>query len=96
MSLSSGVRIWLPCEVKPGPFSDERMVRVESESGSWLGFVPVSLLRDPVEEGSTFVSAIVSEIRGASFTARLPGHPVTPGVFSGSVDKATPVRALQA
>ena len=38
MSLRSGMRIWLPCEVKPGPFSDERMVRVESESGSWLAF----------------------------------------------------------
>ena len=37
MSLRSGMRIWLPCEVKPGPFSDERMVRVES-MGSWLAF----------------------------------------------------------
>jgi hypothetical protein len=96
MNLSAGMRIWLPCEVKPGPFSDERMVRVESESGSWLGFVPVSFLRDPLQEGATFISAVVVEIRGDCFTARLPGHPVTPGVFSGSVDKATPVRALQA
>jgi len=96
MSLRSGTRIWLPCEVKPGPFSDERMVRVESESGRWLGFVPVAFLREPIEEGPTFISAVVAEIRGACFTARLPGHPVTPGVFSGAVDKATPLRALQA
>jgi len=39
MSLRPGARIWIPCEVKPGPFSDERMVRVQSQAGEWLGFV---------------------------------------------------------
>jgi hypothetical protein len=96
LALTPGRRVWIPCQVKPGPFSDERMVRVESESGSWLGFVPVSSLRDSFLEGTTFVSAVVVEVRGDRFTARLPGHPITPGFFQGSVEKATPVRALQA
>jgi len=38
--------------VKPGPFSDERMVHVQSEAGEWLGFVDVSWLEDQkLEEG---------------------------------------------
>jgi hypothetical protein len=72
------------------------MVRVESDAGSWLGFVPVSFLKDSVPEGSTLVRAVVVDVRGDRFTARLPGHPVTPGFFQGSVEKATLVRALQA
>ena len=42
MSVAGGAYTWLPCEVKPGPFSDERLVRVASELGDWVGFVPVS------------------------------------------------------
>jgi hypothetical protein len=72
------------------------MVRVEGESGSWLGFVPVAFLRDPVAEGSTFIRAVVAEIRGDRFAARLPGHPVTPGFFEGSVERAKPLRTVQA
>jgi hypothetical protein len=72
------------------------MVRVETESGTWLGFVPVDFLRDSVAEGSTFIRATVDEIRGDRFSARLPGHPVTAGVFEGSVARAVPLRAVQA
>ena len=45
MKLSVGARIWLPCEVKPGPFSDEKLIKVPSAHGEVLGFVPTSYLK---------------------------------------------------
>ena len=38
MDLYPGARMWLPCEVKPGPFSDERMVLVVADGSEWFGF----------------------------------------------------------
>src|SRR3989442_4139595 len=32
MSLSVGQYVWIPCEVKPGPFSDQRIVHINSPS----------------------------------------------------------------
>lgn len=74
MSIGVGRYVWLPCEVKPGPFSNERMVRVASEFGDWVGFVPVSFLRDPIQEGETLVRALVVDVQGERFSARLPGE----------------------
>lgn len=97
MQLRAGVRIWIPCEVKPGPFSDERMVRVETQAGEWLGFVDVGLLQDrEVAEGKTSVLATVESVGSGRFTARLPGHAVRSLLFEGSTDKAVRVGSLEA
>ena len=74
MSIGVGRYVWLPCEVKPGPFSNERMVRVTSEFGDWVGFVSVSSLKDPVREGETLIRALVVEVQGDRFSARMPGE----------------------
>jgi hypothetical protein len=58
LSVAGGAYTWLPCEVEPGPFSDERWVRIASEFGDWVGYVPVSYALsclksvDPIEGGS--------------------------------------------
>jgi len=96
MRLRPGTRIWISCEVKPGAFPDERMVRVTHQGGEWLGFVNVSSLRDHIQEGATFVQAIVEEIEADRFTARLPGDAVTSAPFLGTVDKVEPVGSLEA
>jgi hypothetical protein len=96
MNLTVGKIVWLPCEVKPGPFSDERLVRVSSDRGEWVGFVPVSSLREPVPLGPTFVRAVVTEIHDDRFSARLPGHAVTPIPFEGVTSRAVRIGALQA
>lgn len=83
LSLEKGSHIWVPCEVKPGPFSDERVVRVESEAGEWVGFVQASFLKEPISTGTTYVQAVVVEVDGETFTARLPGQAVTPLLFKG-------------
>ena len=49
--LAVGARLWLPCEVKPGPFTDERRVLVHGEGGNWMGFVNVRWLQEKEAEG---------------------------------------------
>ena len=56
--LKIGELVWLRCEVKPGPFPNERLVRITLPLGSWAGFVDTTALKDPaVETGQTFVPA---------------------------------------
>jgi hypothetical protein len=91
VTLQIGTQLWIPCEVKPGPFSDERLVRVPSSRGDWLGFVPVHLLREPVLEGNTFVGARVVSVQGERFQASLPGEALTPSLFEGNLARVAPV-----
>lgn len=96
MALCIGTQVWVPCEVKRGPFSDERMVRVRTPRGEWLGFVPVHALREPIREGRTFIGARVVDVRGEKFSAHLPGQAVTPGLFEGSVSRVGQFDPVQA
>jgi len=73
MTLRAGESVWIPCEVAPGPFPDERKVRVESPAGCWVGFVDSKLLRDDVSEGRTALRATVVST-GERISARLPGQ----------------------
>jgi hypothetical protein len=82
--------------VKPGPFSNERLVRVDGEPESWVGFVPVWYLHEPVEQGATKIRAVVVELQGERFVARIPGHPVASRLVVEPVERATPLGALEA
>lgn len=88
MGLHVGDEIWIPCEVKPGPFSDERMVLISGET-PWVGFINVSSLRDSFKEGETFVCAVITDVGPDSFTARLPGHSMVGHIFQGPNDRVT-------
>lgn len=96
MTLQTGARIWIPCEVKPGPFSDERVVRVRENGNDWLGFVQVKQLRDPILEGSTFIGARVVSVGDRSFKARLPGEAFNSDLFEGALANVRPLDSLQA
>ena len=100
MNISVGQRVWVPCEVKPGPFSDERMVRVNSPAvnsaiGSWIGFVPTTRLREPIEWGSTWVTAIVVNVLNDRFFAQLVGDPFANAVFEDSISRAQPIDSFE-
>lgn len=95
VTLKVGRLVWLPCEVKPGPFSDERFIRVSSERGDWFAFVPVDSLRDPVENGESSVRAVLVDVHGERFRARVAGEPVTSSFFEGTLSRV-PLAALQA
>ena len=95
MSLSIGQKVWVPCEVKRGPFSNERMVRVTSPAGQWFGFVSTAGLKDPVETGVTSVKAIILELLGAHLMLQVVGSAVTDTVYRDLVSRVSPVDPLQ-
>ncbi len=59
-TIEVGEMIRIPCEVKPGPFSDERLISFETIEGVISGFVEE---RDLQQDGSHFfVSGMVKEV----------------------------------
>lgn len=95
MTVPVGSHLLLPCEVKPGPFSNERLVRVPNEGHDWIGFVPISALEDPITKGSTQVKVIVVEVQGGKFRARVPGHGIESSIFEGSLSRLKLVGSVQ-
>ncbi len=51
--------VWLPCEVRSGPFSNERRVYLKFGDDEWFGFVNVTELEQKVLEGADRVKAVV-------------------------------------
>lgn len=60
--IKKGMVVWLPCEVRGGPFPDERKVYVSSAIGDWFGFVNTSELDKKVAEGRDRVRGIILTI----------------------------------
>jgi hypothetical protein len=73
MKLTPGRHVWIACEVKPGPFPDERLVRISAGPSEWVGFVTAQALREPIETGSSFVDTVVVDVLDGTFLARPPG-----------------------
>src|SRR5216684_489623 len=96
MGLEAGRLVWVPCEVKPGPFSDERIIRIPSERGEWVAFVHISELREPITDGSTFVRAVLLNVEGGRYNARIAGEPLASSFFEGALNRIEPFAALQA
>lgn len=96
MGYEAGRLVWIPCEVKPGPFSDERIIRIPSERGEWVAFVNINELRNPVAEGPTFVRAVILNVDGGHFNARIAGEPVASSFYEGALNRIEPLVALQA
>ena len=71
-----GQSVKVPCEVSPGPFSDEHLVTFESVSGLISGFVHSDDLI-ATESGATesggFLAGVVTEVDENSVTIRLRG-----------------------
>lgn len=86
--LAVGAPLWLNCDVKPGPFQDERLVRVRLNGSTWVGFVPSFHLDNPdVEDGEARVKARVVSLERGSFIAKVLGHSLSPGSIHGSLDE---------
>lgn len=77
VSASIGDYIWIPCEVKPGPFSNERLVKCSSGDDDWLGFVQEYSLKSRTVEGDDSVKAEVVNVNCKMLTARIFGEPLT-------------------
>ena len=86
MTIPLGTRVWIPCEVNSGPFTDERRVLVDSEQGQWLGFVHERWLEHHPKRGPDRILGVVVHIRGDTLKARLPGSSLAGGLFEGPID----------
>ncbi len=69
-----GMIVWLPCEVRGGPFPDERRVFVPSELGDWFGFVNVSELKNKAKEGPDQVKAFVLAVESDRVVVGINGQ----------------------
>jgi hypothetical protein len=96
MTLRVGAYIWIPCEVKPGAFSDERLTRIRGGSTEWLGFVPTASLRDHVERGPTAVRAVVLDVRGPTYVAQPFGHALGSSAFLADIRVVAPLGPVAA
>ena len=94
MPLQVGSEVWIPCEVKPGPFSNERLARIQLPAGPWLGFVDTGALRDPVETGNTYVLARITDIDDTQVTVIVQGHAFDASIVQASRNKVQPVDPL--
>ncbi len=81
MSIEVGAHVWIPCDVKPGPFSGERLVWVKSSNNDWVGFVPTTFLKDPIEIGKTEIKGIVIGYYGANISIEMPGEAIANSII---------------
>ena len=74
MALKVGQQVWIRCTVQPGPFSEERLVSVETVDGPVTGFVRTEELRSDDHFVRGVVRDVAEEeyvevwIRGSFFT----------------------------
>ena len=73
MALTAGQHVWIQCTVQPGPFSEERLVSVETVDGPVTGFVRTEELRSDEHFVRGVVRNVAAEyvevwIRGSFFT----------------------------
>lgn len=70
-TIGIGEKIKIPCEVKPGPFSEERLISFETIDGIVSGFVDE---RDIQEDSShNYIIGIVKEIQSDRIVVMVRG-----------------------
>lgn len=70
--LEAGLEVGIPCDVRPGAFSDEYLVTIESLSGPVSGFVGRATVFG-VEDDSGYLKAIVQEVTNDTVTVWIRG-----------------------
>lgn len=71
MALTVGQEVWIRCTVQPGPFSDERLVTIESVQGPVSGFISNDELKEA--RGEHRVRGIVRSIGQTSVEVWIRG-----------------------
>ena len=83
-SAATASKVWLPCTVSPGSFSNERAVTIELGDWHWVGFVNVCLLKEQIEEGTDQVLANILRLTDSTFEASIPGEAVQGALLQGN------------
>lgn len=94
--MKAGALVWLPCEVKPGPFSNERLVRIVFPTETWIGFVETRELQEPIETGKTRVRARVLDEDETLVLVAVPGHALNTSLVKMSAEEVSRFVSLAA
>jgi hypothetical protein len=78
----SGDELWVPADIRPGPFIDERRVYLKLGNNEWLGFVNESEVRD-----EKFVRVHILHVKGDSVVLGIRG--ISPHSRSFKTERAT-------
>lgn len=95
MTLDAGNVVWIPCEVRPGAFTNERKVLLSSSYGEWIGFVPVAFLQEPIIEGETKIRAVIISVQNGSFSAKIPGDGIGTTLYKDLTSKVNTFNTVQ-
>jgi hypothetical protein len=72
------------------------MVLVASNGADWFGYVNVRFLKAGIERGQDAVLGTVVEVRGDTFSARIPGYTPAASLFEGVTERALPSGSVEA
>ena len=90
-----GGYVWIPCEVKPGTFSNEVFILVKSEFGDWVGFTHVSNLQNQSHHGNNSVKAKIIDMAEDRFRASISGESLANTLCVNSNSVAQPIDTVQ-
>ena len=88
--------VWVPCEVKLGPFPNERLVRIQSGHGEWVGFVEEQAIEGKKKKGVARVLARIAKIVGGDVVVTVQAHTFDTNYIresSHKVSKFVPIKA---
>ncbi len=94
--IKPGMIVWIPCEVKGGPFPNERRVLVKTDLSEWFGFVNTSELEKKVAEGTDRVRAIVAAVESDYVVVGIKGQSPASGEIQARPSLITENAAIQA
>jgi hypothetical protein len=95
-AFEKGSVVWLPCQVRGGPFPNERRVYIKTEISEWFGFVNTSELRAKVQEGDDQVRGVVVSVTPDHVVIGVRGQSPASGAIQANPSQITQYGAQQA
>jgi len=91
-----GEVVGLPCEVRGGPFPNERRVYIKNDLSEWFGFVNTSELRYKKTEGKDEVRGVVVTVKPDHVVVGVRGQSPASGAIQAKPSQITEYGAQQA
>lgn len=87
--IRKGAIVWIPCQVRGGPFPDERRVYVKTQLTEWFGFVNTSELKNKVATGVDNVRAVVTAVAPDYVVVGIRGQSPASGAIRAQLSMVT-------
>jgi hypothetical protein len=94
--MKKGMPVWISCDVRGGPFPNERRVLIKTGISEWFGFVSTSELKDKVPEGKDHVRAVVVDVKSEYVVVGIRGQSPASGEIQARPAELTENVAVEA